>query len=80
MDKALPNDTDTPPFNLEKPIPISGSGVPGPTGAMAYFCIDRHRRAVNVVFLDGHATHIPLQDLWKLQWNRTFTPHQVIIP
>jgi prepilin-type processing-associated H-X9-DG protein len=47
---------------------------------MAYFCIDRHRRAVNVVFLDGHATRVPLHDLWKLQWNRTFTARDVVIP
>ena len=80
LEKATPQDTDTPPFNLERPLPVSGSGTPGPTGQMAYFCIDRHRRAVNVVFLDGHATRVPLPDLWKIQWNRTFTPREVIIP
>jgi prepilin-type processing-associated H-X9-DG protein len=80
LDKALPNDTDTPPSNFEHPLPVTGSGVPGPSGAMAYYGIDRHRRAVNVVFLDGHAAPVPLLDLWKLQWNRTFTPHGVILP
>jgi prepilin-type N-terminal cleavage/methylation domain-containing protein/prepilin-type processing-associated H-X9-DG protein len=80
MEKAMPQDTDTVPFNLERPLPVSGSGAPGPMGQMAYFCIDRHRRAVNVVFLDGHATRVPLHDLWKLQWNRTFTARDVVIP
>jgi prepilin-type processing-associated H-X9-DG protein/prepilin-type N-terminal cleavage/methylation domain-containing protein len=32
-------------------------------------CMARHGRAVNVVFLDGHATTAQLADLWKLQWS-----------
>jgi prepilin-type N-terminal cleavage/methylation domain-containing protein/prepilin-type processing-associated H-X9-DG protein len=78
--QGLPLDTDTVPTNLEHPLPTSESGLPGPTGFMAYFCIDRHRRAVNVVFLDGHAARVPLQELWKLQWNRSFTTRDVVIP
>jgi prepilin-type N-terminal cleavage/methylation domain-containing protein/prepilin-type processing-associated H-X9-DG protein len=80
MEKATPQDTDTAPSNLEHPLPVSDSGVAGPTGQMSYFCIDRHRRAVNVVFLDGHAARVPLKELWKLQWNRTFTAREVVIP
>ena len=32
-------------------------------------CMARHGRAVNVVFLDGHAATIPLANLWTLQWS-----------
>jgi prepilin-type N-terminal cleavage/methylation domain-containing protein/prepilin-type processing-associated H-X9-DG protein len=30
--------------------------------------IDRHRMAVNVVFLDGHAETVKLPNLWTLRW------------
>lgn len=83
---ASPRDTDTPPYNLHDPLPRSDvtpptpPPPPGPVGMMSHFCIDRHRRAVNVVFLDGHAANIPLADLWQQQWNASFTPRQVVIP
>jgi prepilin-type processing-associated H-X9-DG protein len=48
-------------------------------GMMSYFCIDRHRSAVNVVFLDGHATRVPLAELWKLKWNGAFVPKDVVV-
>jgi len=77
---SMPRDTDTPPANLIHPIPEAGSGQAGPRGSMADFCIDRHRRAVNVIFLDGHADRVPLADLWKLKWNTAFHPRDVVIP
>ena len=81
---ATPQDTDTPPYDLKNPIPRSDvpkdpSLPPGPKGMMCNFCIDRHRYAVNVVFLDGHATRVPLPDLWKLKWNGSFVPKDVVI-
>jgi prepilin-type processing-associated H-X9-DG protein len=79
-DQGMPRDTDDVPVNLEHPIPESGPGVVGPRGQMAYFCIDRHRLAVNVVFLDGHAARVPLKDLWKLEWNRGFKARDVAVP
>jgi prepilin-type processing-associated H-X9-DG protein len=47
---------------------------------MCYFCIDRHRRAVNLAFLDGHAENVRLEDLWKQQWNADFTTKDVNMP
>ena len=79
---AMPRDTDTPPSNLQHPLPnsdVPGSG-PGPKGMMSYYCIDRHRRAVNIVFVDGHAAHVPLEELWKLQWNSDFSARDVVLP
>lgn len=40
-------------------------------GNMTRVCIARHNGAhVNVVFVDGHATTVNLQDLWTLDWHR----------
>ena len=78
-----PMDTDSVPASLVHPLPFySGVGQrpAGPSGQMAYFCIDRHRRAINVIFLDGHAARVPLPDLWKLRWNNIFKPRDVVVP
>ncbi len=81
---ATPRDSDTPPYNLSNPVPRSDvprdpSLPPGPRGMMCYFCIDRHRSAINVLFLDGHATREPLAGLWKLKWNASFAPKDVVV-
>jgi prepilin-type N-terminal cleavage/methylation domain-containing protein/prepilin-type processing-associated H-X9-DG protein len=47
---------------------------------MGRFCIDRHRRAINVAFVDGHVARVELQDLWKMRWHRQSTPRDVKIP
>ena len=36
---------------------------------MRRFCMARHKRSVNMVFLDGHAQGVALEDLWKLKWH-----------
>jgi len=81
---GAPKDDDTPPYDLKNPLPRSEvprdpSVPPGPKGMMALFCIDRHRNAVNVVFLDGHATRVPLAELWKLKWNGAFVAKDVVV-
>ena len=43
-------------------------------------CIDRHRMAVNVDFLDGHAEHVPLPALFRLRWSTAYIPANVVIP
>ena len=80
FDQGMPLDTDAVPADLENPLPRSDSGVAGPAGQMAYFCIDRHRHAVNVTFLDGHAERVPLDRLWKLEWHRDFAGRDVAVP
>jgi prepilin-type N-terminal cleavage/methylation domain-containing protein/prepilin-type processing-associated H-X9-DG protein len=82
MNKGGPDDSDTVPFNLIDPLPSSDGPpphAPGPAGQMAYFCIDRHERGINVAFLDGHAELITLGGLWKLRWNNTFRARDVIV-
>ena len=47
---------------------------------MGRFCIDRHRKAVNVAYCDGHVARVELQDLWKQKWNRQSVPNDVKVP
>ena len=47
---------------------------------MSRVCIDRHRNAVNIVFLDGHAEPVSLADLWLQQWSAAFVPTTVVVP
>jgi prepilin-type N-terminal cleavage/methylation domain-containing protein/prepilin-type processing-associated H-X9-DG protein len=46
---------------------------------MGRFCIDRHRHAINVAFVDGSVKRVELQDLWKLHWHRQSAPKDVKI-
>lgn len=83
MSWASPDSQDTAPYNLIQPIPYySGIGPrpKGPKGFMAYYCIDRHFQAINIAFLDGHSERVNLEDLWKLRWNRSFVPSNVVLP
>ena len=68
---ALPTDGDAVPENLINPF--QGGGV-------GNYCLDRHQLAVNLVFLDGHAEHIPLQRLWQLKWSENSIPRDVQLP
>jgi len=36
------------------------------------FCIDRHDRTVNSLFLDWSARKVDLKELWTLRWHRQF--------
>jgi len=47
---------------------------------MGRFCIDRHRHAINVAFVDGHVSRVELQDLWKQRWHRQSVPNDVKVP
>lgn len=43
------------------------------------YCVARHRRGINVLFLDGHAKRVALADLWQQAWHRGFKPRQVVV-
>ena len=60
-----PRGTDVPPPNLTVGEP-AGDFV---KDNMDRFCIARHGKNVNVVFADGHASTVPLIELWTLKWN-----------
>ncbi|HZN67650.1 MAG TPA: type II secretion system protein [Tepidisphaeraceae bacterium] len=76
---GLPWHTDSPPLRLNphQPGPVNEMGV---YGMSHVFCIPRHGRAINVVFLDGHARSVPLAELWQLKWNKVWVPTQVALP
>jgi len=68
---TLPSDKQVVPFDLQDPIDDYGFGR---------ICIDRHKLAINLSFADGHAGRVILEDLWKLKWNKTFSPVDVTVP
>jgi prepilin-type N-terminal cleavage/methylation domain-containing protein len=39
---------------------------------MVRFCVDRHRKKTNCVFLDFSVRKVGLKELWTLNWSRTF--------
>ena len=63
------------PTNAVAPPPdlIGGGWGAGFTG-LQRICIDRHNRAVNVCFGDGHAGPVRLPDLWKLTLSAVTVP------
>ena len=70
MSGVYPNPTSSPPKDLQDPE--QNSTLP--------YCIDRHRMAINVAFLDGHVERVPLADLWKLKWSELFAARDVVVP
>ncbi len=68
------------PFDTDKaPEDLSGErGYPGyPHGEgyfMGRFCVDRHKKAINVGFVDSHIGRVYLEELWALKWHKHFRP------
>jgi len=46
----------------------------GPGYFMGRFCLDRHKQAINIGFVDSRVDRVPLQELWTLQWHQRFVP------
>jgi prepilin-type processing-associated H-X9-DG protein len=78
-ERAYPLDTDPPPLSLAPYEP--GAGGMHRSYSMSHtFCMPRHGRVVNLVFLDGHASAVPLGELWQLKWNNVWIPTNVTLP
>lgn len=43
-----------------------------PDNQMRRFCVDRHNKQLNVLFLDNSILTISPKTLWRLQWHRTY--------
>ncbi len=44
------------------------------TSIMSFYCIGRHMNSTNLVFMDGHAEHLPtVQQLWQENWQQPKT-------
>ena len=65
---ALPEDDDLPPKD-EGNVSDSSEQV---DNQMQRFCVDRHRKKLNVLFLDSSIKTISPKELWRLKWHRTF--------
>jgi len=39
---------------------------------MGRFCINRHDRAINMIYLDQSARRLGLKSLWVQKWSRTY--------
>ncbi len=65
------------PYTLDTGYP---TGAPKGPGGLGRLCIDRHGRAINVAYEDGHVQRVPLAQLWLLRWSATSVPRQVVIP
>jgi prepilin-type N-terminal cleavage/methylation domain-containing protein/prepilin-type processing-associated H-X9-DG protein len=64
---VFPLSTDTAGSNLEDPGPNDYGHHP-----MSKIVINRHNKAINVSFLDGHAETTPLPRLWALYWHKNW--------
>ena len=69
---AFPN--GTPDAQAPPPPNLTGGAAAGVKDVDHWrFLIARHGRAINVVFADGHADRVPLEETFQMQW----TPHWV---
>ena len=50
-------------------IPGVGGSPCGVTGSVVRFCLLRHGRAINMVFMDGHTQLVPLEKLLMFNWH-----------
>ena len=52
----------------------------GENTGMGRFALDRHGKAINVAFMDGHVATTGLAKLWQLKWSKTFVRTNVVLP
>jgi len=69
---AWPRSTDPAPSN-------SFDGDNGSVASMHRFCIARHRRAINLGYVDTHVGVVELEDLWVQHWHRGYEPRDDIV-
>jgi prepilin-type N-terminal cleavage/methylation domain-containing protein len=71
---AWPRSTDPPPSNS-----LDGDG--GDDFNMHRYCIARHRRAINLSYVDTHIAVVELEELWEQYWHRGYEPrYDVEVP
>jgi prepilin-type N-terminal cleavage/methylation domain-containing protein/prepilin-type processing-associated H-X9-DG protein len=66
---VFPLPGDQPGADLENPGPNDYGHHP-----MSKVVLNRHNKAINVSFFDGHAETVPLRQLWKLNWSSGWVP------
>ncbi|MBN2843556.1 MAG: prepilin-type N-terminal cleavage/methylation domain-containing protein [Sedimentisphaerales bacterium] len=43
-----------------------------PADSFKRICVDRHGKAINMGFVDGHVDKVMLEELWSFKWNKKF--------
>ena len=70
---SWPSHGDTMPEDLTGDIGYPG--YPHQGGRfMGRFCIDRHKNAINLAFVDTHVKKVALPALWQQKWHRNSVP------
>ena len=82
-------------WNDAWPNPINGNNPDGtptsllginqgdtgiPANSTQRVCLNRHRMAINMVFVDGSARPVPLNDLWHVAWFKNMPPRDFSPP
>jgi prepilin-type processing-associated H-X9-DG protein len=86
FDCAFVDAAPTPANEAELPQPppdLQGSNLlesEGPSFSHWRFLLARHGRAINVVFADGSARRVPLEDTYTLTWQANWVPYQIPLP
>ena len=66
-----PKETDPAPPTLFKPHLLNAGG-------MRTFCSSRHQSKCSIVFADGSARPVPIENLWSIYWTRNWTPKDAV--
>jgi hypothetical protein len=60
-------------MNASKYMPGNYNGDwQGAGHEMKHFAFDRHNGGIQGVFMDHSVRHVPIKQLWRLKWHRTF--------
>ncbi len=68
---AFPYRQDEPPMYSGQP-PINSGNRNGGGAHMRKYCVDRHNKAVNLLFMDFTVRSVRLKKLWYLKWHREY--------
>jgi prepilin-type processing-associated H-X9-DG protein/prepilin-type N-terminal cleavage/methylation domain-containing protein len=65
------------PDNPPPAPPNLGGAASTAAGGLGHwrFCIARHGRAINVLFADGHASKVALEDTYQMKWTPYWRPY-----
>ena len=67
------------PYDADLSGEIGYPGYPHGEGYfMGRFCVDRHKTAINVGFVDSRVERVYLEELWTLKWHQHFEPNRDI--
>lgn len=69
--ESWPEDLEGPPASITTPHLANNGGV-------RTFASSRHQSRSNIVFADGSAGPTPIENLWQLQWNRSWQPTETV--